>query len=117
VTPRRKKIALAVAALADAVQLGLFPVFLPGGLSIPDDVLDLGVAIALAILIGWSWRLLIALAVELVPGVALFPSWTLFVATLRVSSGRTEHAPPPLEAAPAGPPRMTSGHDPKRPLR
>ena len=115
-TPRRKKIALAIAALADAVQLGLFPVFSPGGLSIPDDVLDLGVAVALAILIGWSWRLLLALAVELVPGVALFPSWTLFVATLRVSGGASERAAPLEAARPVesdGPPRMTSGRDAK----
>jgi hypothetical protein len=116
VTPRRKKIALAIAALADAVQLGLFPVFSPGGLSIPDDVLDLGVAVALAILIGWSWRLLLALAVELVPGVALFPSWTLFVATLRATDGA---APLPVARAveSQGPPRMTSGHDAKDPPR
>ncbi len=79
-TSRRKKIALAIAALADAVQLGVFPVFWAGGLSIPDDALDLAVAFALALTLGWRWRLVIALAIELVPGVALFPSWTAFVA-------------------------------------
>jgi hypothetical protein len=83
-TPRRKKIALAICAVADAVQLGLFPVFSPGGLSIPDDALDLTVAVILVVTVGWSWRLMLALAMELVPGVALFPSWTAFAATLRV---------------------------------
>jgi hypothetical protein len=82
VTPRRKKIALVVAALADTAQLGFLPVFWLGGLSLPDDVLDLAVAVVLAITMGWSWRLAIALAIELVPGVALFPSWTAFVAMM-----------------------------------
>lgn len=94
-TPRRKKIALAVCAVADAVQLGLFPVFAPGGLSIPDDALDLTIAVILVVTVGWSWRLMVALAIELVPGVALFPSWTAFAATLRV--------PDPAPAALAGP--------------
>jgi hypothetical protein len=79
-TPRRKKVALAIALLADAVQLGFFPVFGAGGLSAPDDVLDFVVAVALVITLGWRWSLVAALALELLPGVALFPSWTAFVA-------------------------------------
>jgi hypothetical protein len=79
VTPRRKKIALAIAALADAVQLGFFPVFAEGALSLPDDALDALVALLLLLTLGWRWRLLAALAVELVPGVAVFPTWTAFV--------------------------------------
>lgn len=82
VTRRRKNVALAIAAVADAVQLGLYPVFLEGVLSIPDDILDAVVALALLITLGWRWRLVAALAIELVPGLALFPSWTLFVATM-----------------------------------
>jgi hypothetical protein len=82
VTPRRKKIALVIAALADAVQLAFIPVFGGGALSIPDDALDLAVAVALVLALGWQWRIAVALAIELVPGVALFPSWTAFVATL-----------------------------------
>ncbi len=82
VTRGRKNVALGIAAFADAVQLGLFPAFCEGALSIPDDVLDVVVAVALLITLGWRWRLLAALALELVPGVALFPSWTAFVATI-----------------------------------
>ena len=81
-TARRKRVALAIAALADAVQLGFFPVFGAGGLSVPDDVLDFVVARALVITLGWRWRLVAALTLELVPGLALFPSWTAFIATL-----------------------------------
>ncbi len=83
VSPRRKKIALAIAALADAIQLGLFPVFAEGALSIPDDVLDVVVAALLLVTLGWRWRIVAALAFELVPGAALFPSWTAFVMTMR----------------------------------
>jgi hypothetical protein len=103
-TPRRKKVALAIAALADAVQLGLFPVFGAGGLSAPDDVLDFVVAVALVITLGWRWRLLVALALELVPGVALFPSWTAFVAMLPASpeaAGLPSGAPAAADAGSA----------------
>lgn len=82
VSRTRKTVALSIAAFADAVQLGLFPVFAEGALSIPDDVLDVVVAVALLVTLGWRWRLVAALALELVPGVALFPSWTAFVATI-----------------------------------
>jgi hypothetical protein len=83
VSPVRKRIALAIAALADAVQLGLFPVFAEGALSIPDDALDAVVAVLLVITLGWSWRLCVALAAELVPGLSLFPTWTAFVLVAR----------------------------------
>jgi hypothetical protein len=82
VTRRRKNVALAIAAVADAMQLGLYPAFLGGALSIPDDLLDALVATLLVITLGWRWRLVMALAMELVPGLALFPSWTFFVATM-----------------------------------
>jgi len=62
--------------------MGFFMEFLGGALSLPDDVLDIVVAIALTATLGFRWRLLFALALELTPGVALFPSWTAFVMTL-----------------------------------
>jgi hypothetical protein len=108
-TPRRKKVALAIAALADAVQLGFFPVFGAGGLSAPDDVLDFVVAVALVITLGWRWRLVAALALELVPGVALFPSWTAFVAMLPArpeAAGLPSGAP--AAAEPPSPPSRGS---------
>jgi hypothetical protein len=98
VTPTRKKVALAIAGLADLIQLGFFPAFAEGVLSIPDDVLDVIVAIALFVALGFKWRILIALLVELVPGVALFPSWTavvLTVPTFDVKNVPKEKALPP----------------------
>jgi len=93
VTPRRKNVALAIAALADAVQIGLFPVFSGGVLSVPDDVLDAAVAVALIATLGFRWQLVAALAVELVPGIAVFPSWTVFVATLPTRQARDASTP------------------------
>jgi hypothetical protein len=98
-TPRRKKAALAIAGLADAVQLGLFPVFAGGVLSVPDDVLDAAVAVALVVTLGFRWQLVAALAVELVPGIALFPSWTVFVATLPTRQAAEPKLPPDSRGA------------------
>jgi hypothetical protein len=95
VSARRKRIALAIAALADAIQLGLFPAFVEGAASPPDDVLDVVVGVLLFVTLGWKWRLLGALALELVPGVALFPSWTAFVATIPAAPPPPKQLPPP----------------------
>jgi hypothetical protein len=40
------------------------------------------VAGALTATLGWRWRTALAFALELVPGLSLFPSWTALVATL-----------------------------------
>lgn len=99
-TPKRKKIALVVAGLADLVQLGFFPIFGEGALSIPDDVLDAVVAVVLFGILGFKLRVLLALAIELVPGVALFPSWTAVVATLpTVEPAKALPAPAPAPAS------------------
>lgn len=103
VTPRRKKIALAVAAVADLIQLGLFPFFAEGALSIPDDVLDLVVAVVLFATLGFKLRILLALAVELVPGVALFPSWTAVVATIPSAPAPSKALPVSSTPAPTRP--------------
>lgn len=113
VSRTRKRIALGIAALADALQLGLFPVFAEGVLSIPDDALDAVVAVLLLVTLGWRWRLVVALAAELVPGLALFPTWTAFV--LMVRSEAAVAAPPldgvrtpqpPQDAMTAAPPSI-----------
>ena len=89
----RKKIALGIAAIADLLQMGFFMEFLPGGFSVADDALDIVVAIALTATLGFRWRLLFALALELTPGVALFPSWTAFVMTLPTFAGDERRLP------------------------
>lgn len=107
VSSTRKKIALVIAGLADLVQLGFFPIFGEGALSIPDDVLDVLVAVALFVTLGFKLRVLLALAIELVPGVALFPSWTAVVATIP-SAAPVKKLPPKPAASPAALPETDS---------
>jgi len=76
---RRHRIAFGIALVADILQWIAFPLFMGGGLSPADDVLDVAVAFALIRLIGWHWALLPALVAELVPFVDLVPSWTAAV--------------------------------------
>lgn len=92
VTRRQKRTALAIAAVADLVQLGLFPLFFGGAISPLDGALDAIVALSLILILGWRWRTAFALAIELLPGVALFPTWTAVVATL---PAEPKQLPPP----------------------
>ncbi len=73
---------MGIALCADLLQMGMFEVFLPGALSPPDDVLDIVMVVVLSLVLGFRWRFLFALALELTPGAALFPSWTGFVISL-----------------------------------
>ena len=65
-----------VAVLSDALGFGvaLFPPF--------QWLLDGVTAVLLFIVLGFRWPLLPALAIEVVPGLQLFPAWTLVVAAL-----------------------------------
>jgi hypothetical protein len=96
VSKRRRAAALAVALLADTLQIAFLPLFSEGVASPFDDALDVVVAAALWILLGFSPRLALAFVLELTPGVALFPTWTALVATLPLgpqSSGALEPKP------------------------
>ena len=99
VTSNRKKVALVIAGLADLIQLGFFPFFGEGALSIPDDVLDIVVAVLLFAILGFKLRVLLGLAIELVPGIALFPSWTAVVATIPSVPAPKKQLPPAQPAA------------------
>ena len=78
----RKKLALGLAAVADLIQAGYFPFFGEGVLSPPDDILDIAIAFILVMTLGFRWRLVLALAMELVPGATLFPTWTAVVLSM-----------------------------------
>ncbi len=84
VPAKRKKVALAIAGVADLLQLVLFPMFMEGALSIPDGVLDGAIAVLLLLVLGFRWRLAAALVLELTPFATLFPSWTAVVMSLPV---------------------------------
>jgi hypothetical protein len=68
--------ALLTAVLSDTLGFGvaLFP---PG-----QWLLDAVTAIVVFVVLGFRWPLLVALAVEVVPGLQLFPAWTLVVLAL-----------------------------------
>ena len=68
--------ALVTALLSDALAFGL--VLLPPMQWLVDGV----TATILFAVLGFRWPLLPALAVEVVPGIALFPAWTLVVSAL-----------------------------------
>ncbi len=73
---RRHLAALAIAVAADALQIGLLPLFM-GGASAPwNDALDLAVGAAMLALLGWHAAFLPAFLSELVPLLDLFPTWT-----------------------------------------
>jgi len=80
--------ALLTAAISDALGFGvaLYPPI--------QWVLDAITAVVLFAVLGFRWPLLPALAVEVVPGLQLFPAWTLVVAAL----ASAEKAPPGARA-------------------
>jgi hypothetical protein len=47
-----------------------------------NGLLDAVTAVVLFAVLGFRWPLLSALAIEAVPGLQLFPAWTLVVAAL-----------------------------------
>jgi hypothetical protein len=88
----RFRAALILAVIADALQLVVFPLFIEGGVSPADDLLDLGVGIALVRLLGWHWEFLPSFLGKLVPGVDLVPFWTMAVANVYKKSKRLTFA-------------------------
>ena len=97
VSRRRRAVALTVAVLADAVQIVLWPAFAGGAASPFDDALDAAVALVLLGTLGFSGRLALALAMELVPGADLFPTWSAVVLSIPVTH-EEEAAPSPEPA-------------------
>ncbi len=95
VSPTRKRVALGIAALCDLAQWFFFPVLSEGALSPFEVALDAVTALAILLVVGFQWRLLIALVAELVPGLDMFPTWTAVVLSLRSeASPRDERALP-----------------------
>jgi len=109
-TRQRIRAALALAVLADAVQLGLIPFFVEGFLSPANDGLDFAVAAAMFLLLGWHWALLPSALAEMMPAVNLFPTWTAAVIFI-TRRGPSDVAPalPPAPADEAALPAVSAG--------
>lgn len=82
VTPRQKAAALIVALIVDVIQMLGWQIFAWGAISPFQDGLDLITALALVSVCGFRWQLALAFGAELIPGLALFPTWTTFVLTI-----------------------------------
>jgi hypothetical protein len=91
VSRTRKRLALAIAAASDLAQWFFFPAVVEGAASPFEIALDAITALAILVVVGFQWRLAIALVAELVPGLDMFPTWTLVVLSLTT----TPAAPPP----------------------
>lgn len=90
----RMKAAFALAAVADLLQIAVFPVFVEGAASPVDDLLDLGMAGMMSLLLGWHWEFLPSFLGKLVPGVDFVPLWTLAVTNVYRKSRNVEETPP-----------------------
>jgi hypothetical protein len=94
--PRRVLAARTLAVVADAVQLGVMPLFVQGALSTVNDALDVLVAVALVALVGWHWAFVPAFLAELIPVFDLVPTWTaaVFLATRQPGEPADPQLPP-----------------------
>src|ERR1700734_1715458 len=82
VSRRRKGIAAVVAGMSDLSQMLFFPEVVEGAGSPIELGLDAATALAILLTVGFKWRLALAPAMELIPGVDLFPTWTAVVLSL-----------------------------------
>lgn len=62
-----------LAVLSDALGFGVLP-FPP-----VQWVLDAVTAVTLILILGFRWKLLVAMAVEVIPAIQLFPAWTMVI--------------------------------------
>jgi hypothetical protein len=71
--------AILIALSSDAIGFGvvMFPAL--------QWLLDAVTAIALLMVLGFRWPLFIALAIEVIPAIELFPAWTLVVLGMAAS--------------------------------
>ena len=97
---RRVLAARIIAVVADAVQLGLMPLFVGGATTGIDAVLDVAVGAAMVALVGWHWAFLPAFAFELIPGVDLAPTWTIAVFLVTRRMGQAGSPPPGATTVP-----------------
>lgn len=72
------------ALVADGLQW-LLPLLWP--------VWDGGMVLAILVLWGWRWEILVAVVPELIPGIELAPTWTIFATYLVLGRRREKSVP------------------------
>lgn len=78
----RLRAAMALAIVADVLEMIVFPLFVEGFDSPTADLLDLGIGAVLTYLLGWHWEFAPSFVAKLIPGADLVPLWTLAVANV-----------------------------------
>jgi hypothetical protein len=98
-TPGRVRLARWLAISADAMQLGIFPLFAEGFASPLNLALDVVLSVSLIALLGFNVAFLPSFFFEAMPLLDLAPTWTIavFIATRRGPS-----QPPVMEREPPG---------------
>lgn len=95
-SPRRIWIARGIAAAADLLQIVAFPYFFEGILSPLNAILDVVVAAALVLLVGWHIAFLPSFVVEQIPFADLAPTWSIAVLIVtRKAGGKQPIIEPP----------------------
>jgi len=92
ISSRRLWLARGLAAAADAVEIGLFPMFFEGGASPVADALDVVMCGVMTWLTGWHLAYLPTVVVKVLPVADLAPCWTLAVL---IATRKTQAAPVP----------------------
>ncbi len=87
----RAVISLACAGMADGLQWLFPPLWI---------VADAAMVVALLLIWGRRWEIAVAVLPEVIPGLALFPTWTLFVAYLTLTHRKPAETPPPMPSVP-----------------
>src|SRR5690349_12577995 len=93
------RLAILVAVMGDAIQIFALPLFVAGGLSPADTLLDAFMAVILIRMLGWHSAFLPTLVAAMTPGSDLFPTWTPPVLYVTLE---TQH-PAGVEILPPGP--------------
>jgi hypothetical protein len=91
VPEQQAKKALAMALVADLVQLVVFPYFGWGAIVPLNAAVDVALCLMLTRLVGWHIAFIPCFIMELTPVVTLVPSWTLAVL---IANRRLQAAPP-----------------------
>ena len=91
-SPQRIWLARGIAVAADIVQIVFFGIMAEGFASPVDAVVDVIVAIALTLLVGWHIAFIPSFIIKALPFADLAPTWT--IAVLIATRGRETRSQP-----------------------
>jgi hypothetical protein len=85
-----------IAMCADAIEIGLAPLFSEGFMSPLDDILDTVVCVVLTMLLGWHIAFIPSYVIKLLPIADFAPTWTIAV-LIATRAGRVVDVPSPIK--------------------